>query len=172
MEARLVLLVEGASDERALRVLAARLGLSLDGVEIAPLGGAGNAAAFLERSRGRRVAGLYDAGEARQFRRALGTEDLEAVGFFACDPDLEHELIRALGPERVEEVLAEHGDLKRFRKFQAQPAQRAVPLERQLWRFIGTTAGRKLAYAERFVEALDLERVPQPLDAVLAHVAS
>jgi hypothetical protein len=167
----MLVLVEGASDECALRVLAARLGRSLDGVEIAPLGGAGNAAAFLERVRGQRVAGLYDAGEARQFRRALGTDDLEAAGFFACDPDLEHELIRALGAEAVEEVVAEHGDLRRFRTFQAQPAQRAVPIERQLWRFIGTAAGRKLAYAGHLVEALDLERVPRPLELLLAHVA-
>jgi hypothetical protein len=43
-------------------------------------------------------------------------------------------------------------------------------MEAQLWRFIGTRSGRKINYARLLVDALDLTRVPRPLDLVLAHV--
>jgi hypothetical protein len=35
---------------------------------------------------------------------------------------------------------------------------------------MGTRAGRKFQYAPLLVDALDLTRVPRPLDRVLAHV--
>jgi len=35
---------------------------------------------------------------------------------------------------------------------------------------MGSGGGRKIRYASLLVEALDLARVPRPLDGVLAHV--
>jgi hypothetical protein len=57
-----------------------------------------------------------------------------------------------------------------FRTFQRQPAQRGRPVEAQLRRFMGTRSGRKVRYGRLLVEALDLTRVPRPLDGVLDHV--
>ena len=37
-------------------------------------------------------------------------------------------------------------------------------------RFLGSGARRKLRYARLLVEAVELDRVSRPLDAVLAHV--
>jgi hypothetical protein len=160
-----VILVEGVSDQLAVETLAARRGrdLAREGVAVVPIGGAGNIRRFLEdlAPEGVRVTGLCDAGEARDFRRA-GLEP------FVCDADLEDELIRCLGPARVEAVIEAEGELGRFRTFQNQPAQRARSIEAQLRRFMGTRGGRKIQYAPVLVHALDLARVPQPLDGVLA----
>jgi hypothetical protein len=62
------------------------------------------------------------------------------------------------------------GELASFRRFQEQPAQRGRDLHAQLRRFLGTRAGRKVRYGTLLVDALDLDRVPRALDAVLAHV--
>jgi len=164
--------VEGTSDRRALEALARRRGrdLEADGVAIVPMGGYGNLPRVLERYRSVRLAGLYDAGEERHFLRALGCRDrdeLERIGFYACSRDLEEELTRALGPERVERVLAEQDELRAFRTYQKQPAHRDRPLEEQLHGFMWN---RKQRYAVLLVEALDLDRVPRPLDRVLAYV--
>jgi hypothetical protein len=67
----------------------------------------------------------------------------------------------------MERVLAEQGELRAFRTYQKQPAHRAGPLEEQLHGFMWN---RKQKYAVLLVDALDLERVPRPLDRVLAHV--
>ena len=117
-----------------------------------------------------RLAGLYDVGEEQHFLRALGCDDrgeLERVGFYACTRDLEDELTRAVGPDGMERVLAEQEELRAFRTYQKQPAHRDRPLEEQLHGFMWN---RKQKYAVLLVEALDLERVPRPLDRVLAHV--
>ena len=164
--------MEGTSDRRALEALARRRGrdLEADGVAIVPMGGYGNLPRVLERYRSVRLAGLYDAGEERHFLRALGCRDrdeLERIGFYACSRDLEEELTRALGPERVERVLAEQDELRAFRTYQKQPAHRDRPLEEQLHGFMWN---RKQRYAVLLVEALDLDRVPRPLDRVLAYV--
>jgi hypothetical protein len=97
---------------------------------------------------------------------------MERLGFYACDEDLEAELIRALGARRVEDVVAAEGELRSFRVLQRQPAHRAVPVERQLRRFLGTHSGRKIRYGRLLVEALDLASVPRPLDRVLARAFS
>jgi hypothetical protein len=162
------------SDRRAVETLARRRGrdLAAEGVEVVPIGGYGNLARVLEQQRGPRLAGLYDIGVERHFLRALGCADraaLERAGFFACDRDLEDELTRAVGPDGVERVLAEQGELRAFRTYQKQPAHRARPLEEQLHGFMWN---RKQRYAVLLVEALDLGRVPRPLDRVLAHVSS
>ena len=166
-----VILVEGISDRLALETLAARRGrdLAAEGVEIVSIGGAHAITSFLERFRGLRVAGLCDVGEERVFQRALGRADIESVGFYICVADLEDELIRALDADAVEELFAQHGDLNAFRTFQKQPEWRDRPVEHQMRRMLGSSLG-KIRYAPIFVEALDLERMPRPLDAVLVHV--
>jgi len=167
-----VVLVEGTSDRRAVETLACRRGrdLQTENVAVVPMGGYGNLPRLLRQYRDVRLAGLYDVGEERHFLRALGCRDrreLERAGFFACTRDLEDELTRAVGPVEVERVLAEQGELRSFRTYQKQPAHRAEPLEEQLHGFMWN---RKQKYAVLLVEALDLERVPRPLDRVLAHV--
>ncbi len=172
MQPRGVVLVEGASDRRAVETLARRRGrdLQAEGVAIVPMDGYGNLPRLLGQYRDLRIAGLYDVGEERHFLRALGCDDrreLERVGFYACTRDLEDELTRAVGPDGMERVLEEQGELRAFRTYQKQPAHRARPLEEQLHGFMWN---RKQRYAVLLVEALDLARVPRPLDRVLAHV--
>ena len=171
MQLRGVVLVEGTSDGRAVEALARRRGRDpeAEGVAIMPMGGYGNLPRFLGEYRDFRLAGLYDAGEERHFLRALGCDDrgeLERAGFYACTRDLEDELARAVGPDRMERVLAEQDELRAFRTYQKQPAHRARPLEEQLHGFMWN---RKQKYAVLLVEALDLERVPRPLERVLTH---
>jgi hypothetical protein len=170
MQLRGVVLVEGTSDGRALEALARRRGRDLraEGIDIVSMGGFGNLPRVLRQHGDLPLAGLYDIGEERHFLRALGCEDrgeLERVGFYACTRDLEDELTRAVGPDGMERVLAEQGELRAFRTYQKQPAHRARPLEDQLHGFMWN---RKQKYAVLLVEALDLERVPRPLDRVLA----
>jgi hypothetical protein len=184
---RAVVLVEGVSDQRALEALAERRGRNLDaeGVSVLPIGGAQAIGRFLNRFGPRgldvRLAGLCDAGEERDFRRGLeraglGSDltrtDLERLGFYVCDADLEDELIRALGTARVEEVVNAQGELGSFRTLQKQPEWRGRPVEEQLGRFMGSGGSRKIRYARLLVEALDLAHVPRPLDLVLAHVST
>ena len=173
MQKRGVVLVEGTSDRRAVEALAQRRGrdLQAEGIAVVPMGGFGNLPRLLEQYRDLPLAGLYDVGEERHFLRALGCDDrenLERIGFYACTRDLEDELTRAVGPDGMERVLAEQGELRAFRTYQKQPAHRGRPLEEQLHGFMWN---RKQKYAVLLVEALDLERVPRPLDRVLAHLS-
>lgn len=182
--ARAVVLVEGVSDQRALHALAERRGRNLDaeGVSIVPMGGAQAIGSFLKRFGPQgldvRLAGLCDAAEEGHFRRGLeqaglganlSRADMEALGFYVCVPDLEDELIRSLGASAVERVIDAQGDLEAFRTLQKQPAWRGRAKEEQLRRWFGSHGG-KIHYARLLVEALDLTRVPRPLDRVLAHV--
>ena len=183
--ARTVVLVEGVSDQRALEALAERRGrkLEAEGISIVPMGGAQAVGTFLElfgpKGLDVRLAGLCDAGEEGYFQRALeraglGSDltraDMEALGFYVCVADLEDELIRCLGAAAVEQVLDARGDLESFRTFQKQPAWRGRAVEEQLRRFIGTHSGRKIQSAALLVDALELTRMPRPLDGVLEHL--
>ncbi|MFF8288609.1 TOPRIM nucleotidyl transferase/hydrolase domain-containing protein [Streptomyces sp. NPDC016309] len=178
-----VLLVEGPSDRVAVEALAACRGRDLDaeGFPVVPLGGVTSIGRFLEvvgpRGLGLGLAGLCDVAEERWFRRGLeraglggglGRAGMERCGFHVCDADLEDELIRASGAEAVGEVIAAAGELRAFRTFRNQPAQRDRPVERQLHRFMGTHSGRKARYARLLVTRLDPERVPAPLTRLLA----
>jgi hypothetical protein len=176
---RQVILVEGVSDRAALEALAPRLGrdLEAEGTEIVPIGGAQAIGRALGRFAGARLGGLCDAGEERDFRRALERaglgEDLdraglEALGFFVCEADLEEELIRALGADAVVGVIAANGDLGAFRTLQKQPEWRGRPVDEQLRRWLGSGSRRKIVYARLLVEALPAHRVPRPLRGVLA----
>ena len=170
-----VVLVEGTSDQVAVETLAERRDVDLvaERVEIVPIGGAHAIGRFLAHfgPLGVPLGGLYDAAEEREFGRAIG-DDLEARGFFACDPDLEGELIRALGADAVEAVADAHGELNAFRTLQKQPAWRGQPVEEQLRRFLGSGGSRKIRYARLLVEALDPDAAPAPLDRVLNRALS
>jgi hypothetical protein len=165
-------LVEGESDRLALEALARRRGRDLEAEEVSILAIGGAQAIGREVRRLHphvRIAGLCDAGEERHFRRAFEGVGLED-GVFVCHRDLEDELIRALGVEAVEGVLAARHELGLFRGFQQQPAWRGREPDEQLRRFLGTYSGRKIQTGAMLVNALDLDRVPRPLDAVLDHV--
>ncbi len=182
---RAVALVEGVSDQLALETLARRRGrdLETEGIAIVPMGGSknidGHLAVFGPGGLDVPLAGLCDAAEEGDFRRGLeraglgrnlARVEMEDIGFYVCVEDLEDELIRALGTESVEQIIHSLGELESFRTFQKQPAQRGRRLNEQLRRFMGTRSGRKALYAPLLVEALDFERVPRPLDGVLAHL--
>jgi hypothetical protein len=180
-DTRWLVLVEGPSDRAALETLARRCGHDLERarIEIVSIGGAHAIGRVLsDLPPDVRVAGLCDEGEIGAFGRALERvgirpastrSELEQLGFFVCEPDLEGELIRSLGTAGVEAVLERSGKLSSFRTFQKQPQWHERPVEDQLRRFFGSSAG-KIRHAPLLVEALDLERLPRPLAALLAHV--
>jgi hypothetical protein len=180
--ARTVVLVEGTSDQRAVEALARRRGrdLAAEGVAIVRMGGAQGIGACLAQygphGLDLHLAGLCDAGEEPYVRRALERaglgadltrEGVEELGFFVCDADLEDELTRSLGPDAVERVIAAEGESSAFRTFQKQPEKRGLTREEQLHAFMWN---RKIRYAPLLVEALDLARVPRPLDRLLAAI--
>lgn len=137
--AEAVVLVEGISDQIAVETLAARQGRDLDREHevVVPVGGAQAFMRFLVQlgpaGAGLRLSGLCDQGEERIVRRALSAagvgspenrEDMERLRFHVCVEDLEDELIRAIGAERVERLVEAEGQLASFRRLQRQPAQR------------------------------------------------
>lgn len=176
-----VVLVEGASDQAAIATLARRLGRDLagEGVALIAIAGATNIGRFLDLlgPSGLQVplAGLCDRGEAKAFSGALraaglpvsGPNDMEQHGFFICHDDLEEELIRALGSETILQVMEGQRQLRSFHRFQNQPAQRGKTIEAQIWRWLGN---HKIRYAPLMVEALDLDRVPPPLERLLSWI--
>ena len=154
------MLVEGTSDQRAVAALAERLGrnLAAEGISIVPMGGAQAIGRFLAHFGPEgldvRLAGLCDAGEERDFERALERAGLgsglnragmEALGFYVCERNLEDELVRALGADAVEALLDAQGELGSFRTYQKQPAHRHRTTEDQLWGFMWN---RKIRYAD------------------------
>ncbi|MDQ1378878.1 MAG: hypothetical protein QOE15_3051 [Acidimicrobiaceae bacterium] len=185
VNSRTVVLVEGISDQVALHAIAERRGrdLDADGISIVAMQGATNIGHFLELFGPRGLAvglgGLCDAGEEGMFRRGLERAgigrnltraDMESLGFYVCVADLEDELIRSLGAASVQDVIDAQGELGSFRTMQKQPAQRGRTIDQQLRRFMSTRGGRKIRYARLLVDALELTKVPRPLDRVLAHV--
>ena len=185
VDPRAVILVEGLSDRPRVEALAAAAGATST-----PSASPSCRSAARRRSAAScdeygppgldlRLAGLCDAAEEREFRRALERAGLGddahprrdgAPGFYVCEADLEDELIRALGADAVEAVVDAQGELGSFRTLQKQPAWRGRPTHEQLRRFMGSGGSRKIRYARLLVEALDPRAVPRPLAGVLAHV--
>jgi hypothetical protein len=180
-----VILVEGPSDAVAVETLAARSGrdFTAERVAVVPVGGATAVRRFLEpfgpRGLDLRLAGLVDAAEERFFRQAvqgsdrhpeLTRDEMEQLGFFVCVADLEDELIRAIGTDRVIEVVADEGQTKALGTFRNQPAQRQRPLDQQLHRFMGTMSGRKSRYAAALAAVVELDRIPGPIARLLLFV--
>ena len=161
-----VVLVEGITDRIALEAVAAKLGrgLTAEGIEIVPIGGAQAIRRAAAQYDGERVVGLCDLGEERWFRRVLGDAT------YVCVKDLEDELIRALGPDRVQEVVAAQGELETFRSFQNQVFWRGRPVEAQLRRWLQASDGRGKRYPPLLIAALEPNELPPPLAGVLEHV--
>ncbi len=177
------MLVEGRSDEIAVRTLARLRGRDLDaeGVAVLAVGGAQaigrSLAVYGAAGADTTLAALCDRREEPGVRRAVERADLAPaaaragparVGLFVCDRDLEDELVRGLGVAATEAVLGAHGKLGAFRTYQKQPAHRTRPTSDQLRGFLNNW---KVELAATLVEALDPSRVPRPLDGVLAYVA-
>jgi len=163
MECRVpTVLVEGDSDAVAVKVLARRLGLPAP--RVVPVGGSRGIGRMVARLTGEQLVGLVDAAERNDFESVIAR-------VFVCDPDLESELIRALGIEGVEAVIAEQGELGSFRRLQRQPFQRQQNAGQQLTRFLGGRSGNKARYARLLAEALPLDKIPTPLGGLLASLA-
>lgn len=172
---RTVVLLEGPSDAAAVGALAASRGrnLAAEGICVLPMGGAMSVGRFARllgpSGLDLRLTGLCDEAERPYYARGLERAASTAQrGFFVCSADLEDELIRALGVTRVEELVRAEGDLRALTTFLRQPAQRGRTSQQQLRRFFGTKKGRKIHYGRVLVEALDPDRVPTPLDGLLA----
>jgi hypothetical protein len=118
----LLIAVEGIGDKVVLETISRRLGrdLAAEGIRIQPIGGAHAISRFVaELGSDVAVRGLCDENEQGLFRRVL--DDV-----YVCMPDLEGELIRALGVERMLEII----DRDAFATMQQQPAH-SVP---RAWR--------------------------------------
>jgi len=181
-DAQTVVVVEGISDQIAVETLAARRGrdLGVDRVVILPTGGVHAMTRYLTQfgpaGAGLRLAGLCDMGEENVLRSGLaragigspGTRaEMERLGFHVCVEDLEDELIRAIGIAQVEALIDSQGDLGSFRSLQRQPEWRGQPTALQLRRFLGSGSTRKLRYSRLLAGAVDLDGLPDPLDALL-----
>jgi hypothetical protein len=156
-----VIAVEGRSDKLVLETISRRLGrdLTAEGVAIRPIGGAHAIRRFVaELGPGVTVRGLCDENEQHLFRSVL--DDV-----YVCVPDLEGELIRALGVERMLQIV----DRDAFATRQRQPAQRGRPVELQLHRWLRASSSRAHHYLPMLADALDLDHVPAPLLGVLGH---
>ncbi|MFE2531385.1 TOPRIM nucleotidyl transferase/hydrolase domain-containing protein [Streptomyces sp. NPDC059371] len=181
LSVKTVVLLEGPSDLAAVEALAESRGrdLEAEGVCVLAMNGAMSVGRFARllgpAGLGLRLTGLCDEAERGYYARALEQTITEGTGpqrrgFFVCAADLEDELIRALGVPRVEELIRAEGDLRALRTFVRQPAQRGRSPHQRLRRFLGTKKGRKIHYGRVLVEALSPDRVPAPLDDLLADV--
>ena len=168
----------GSEQQAAVLTLAARLGRELagEGVLVAATGGATNIGRHLERLGPRgldvRVAGLYDVAEERFVRKGLeragfgtaSSQNLEALGFFACTEDLEDELIRALGVDAVLAVIERRGTCPPSGSSGASPRTQTLGDTPEGAARRPAPGGRKVEYAALLVEALDLAALPRPLE--------
>lgn len=174
LSVRTAVLMEGASDLAAVDALAAGRGrdLAAEGVCVLPMGGAMSVGRFTSvlgpPGLGLRLTGLCDEAERRHYARGWERAGAAPQEFFVCAADLEDELIRALGTARVAELVRAEGDERALRTFLRQPAQQGRTPQQQLRRFLGTRKGRKIHYGRVLVEALAPDRVPAPLEDLLA----
>jgi hypothetical protein len=182
---RVWVLLEGASDVAALRVVAGRAGVSLadQGVHLADMHGATNIRRHLvaaaEAADSPRVLGMCDAPEAPYFVRALrrvgcpveSASELPWWGFQVCERDLEDELMRDLGEQGIRDVLEGLGLTQRLAMLTQQPAWVSGTFHEQVHRFAGAASGRKELMAGAMAEALDMDQLPKPLAGLLEAIS-
>ncbi|MGW5324892.1 TOPRIM nucleotidyl transferase/hydrolase domain-containing protein [Streptomyces sp. NPDC004014] len=177
LSVRVAVLLEGPSDVAAVTALAGRRerDLAAEGVCVLSMGGAMSVGHFARvlgpPGLGLGLTGLCDEAERGFYVRGLERARAAWQGFFVCSADLEDELIRALGVARVAELVRAEGDERALETFLRQPAQRDRTAQQQFRRFFGTKKGRKIHYGRVLVEALEEQRVPAPLDGLLAATA-
>jgi hypothetical protein len=178
---RVWVLLEGASDVAAVRVVAGRAGIILadEGIHLADMHGATNIRRHLlavsEAADSPRVLGMCDAPEAPYFVRALrragcaveSADELPWWGFQVCDRDLEDELMRDVGEHGLREVLETLALTQRFAMLTQQPAWVSGSFHEQVHRFAGAASGRKELMAAAMAEALDVAALPKPLAGLL-----
>lgn len=161
-----MVLVEGVSDQIAVETLARHRGRDLrsERVLVVPIGGAQAIGRFRREHADVAAIGLCDAAERPLFVAALGSADV-----FVCEPDLEGELLRAVGTERVLAIVEEQGELRRFTTLSSQAAWAGRPLEERLRRCITSRARSKHRYARLLVDAaVAAGCVPWVLDALIS----
>lgn len=173
---RRVLLVEGPSDAAAVVALAGALDVDVPTSGVVVMDGITNVRRHLvELAVDVQPAVLHDAGEAAHVLRVLDTlrssdGRTRPVRTIECDVDLEDELIRALGVERVVEIVTSGGDLAAWHTITRQPFHRDRDPATVMHRFLGAGSGRKIRYAGLMAAALDAATAPSPLLAALDHV--
>jgi hypothetical protein len=182
MSEKTAVLVEGETDVTAVRAYARRFGrdLDADGVRLVPLGGGGGLNARLRElgpaGRGLRLLGLCDADHERRWARwleaagmgrNLDRDAMEALGFFVCDPNLELELVRAVGIEQTLALVEEQGETTGLRLLSLQPAHRDKTVEELMAPFLWS---RKASYPKLLIERLPPEVEAPPLARLLERI--
>jgi hypothetical protein len=162
-----VVLVEGESDRVALLALAHRLGADPRLLDVVVMSGVTNLRRHLLALPGEDPVVLHDAGEAAYVERTLAALGRD-VPRFACDADLEDELVRALGIPRVVELITQAGDRTPWETLRHQPFHRERGEAAVMRRFFGTTSGRKAKYAEILAGALTPAQAPAPMLGALS----
>lgn len=183
---RAIVLVEGVTDELALKLAARRLGrdLEAEGVSVVSMNGAHAISRVLRRLATEEpeamLAGLYDEGEEDVVRAALGRmgygpnldrSGLEKIGFFACSTDLEDELTRAAGQAIIARLIELEGDAQPWHTFRKQYAWQGRPVDQQFRRFIRSVSDRNSRYVRAIVESIEPSALPRPVRLLLNHVA-
>jgi predicted ATPase len=178
--ARRVLIVEGESDQVAVRAFAQRMERNLDaeGISVISLEGAGSFATFFSllgpEGLDLPLSGLCDADHASSWQGVLASTDplvadtsaMEERGFFVCHNDLEDEFFRSLGLSGVEAALRSAGDGQALDRFIEQPSQDGSKEER-LRRYVDRN---KVRSAAALIDALHLDTSdPRPLQDLLAY---
>ena len=181
-----IVLVEGVTDELALRLAAgrSRRDLEAEGVSVVAINGAHAMGTYLRRlaaeEPGAKLAGLYDEGEEEVIRLALeragfgpnlDRDRLEDVGFFACSADLEDELVRAAGEAHLSRLIELEGDAQPWHTFRNQHAWHGRPADQQFRRFIRSISERNSRYIRAIVETIDPSSLPRPLRLLLDYIA-
>lgn len=177
--AKRIMFVEGPADRLAILSLARKNNLSLDsrGVSVIALNGADILTWFLKlfgpTGFQLPVCGMCDLDHAPQWSKCLedsglgknrSQADMEKIGFFVCDRDLEDELVKALGDAKVIQAINENGDTKAWNVFCQQPTYKALAQPALIRAFL---AKRKVLYAPILVSELSTT-IPRPLKEVLA----
>jgi ABC-type cobalamin/Fe3+-siderophores transport system ATPase subunit len=181
---RKTIFVEGTSDRLVLLALARKQGRNFDAeaVSIVVLHGSGQLKTHLKilgpAGLDVNLGGLCDAHDEEAWRNALedahigsdlDRQGAEEIGFFVCDPDLEGELIAAVGEGVVEELIDAEGETAAWEAFRAQPDSQGQGKADLLRAFIHKRK-RVMRYSPLIVNRLDETDVPAPIRGVLEHV--
>jgi hypothetical protein len=179
--ARRVVFVEGITDYQAVRVIASTLGRSLDaeGVAVVALDGAASLTTFLQimgpQGLQLAVGGICDADYEADWCSylcaagipATNRAELNALGFYVSDPDLEDELVAALGTTATQLVFANEGATERFQRYSRQPAHQDKSLHEQIRGFAQT---KKAYWTPRLAAAVTAANLPTSIKGVLDNV--